>query len=288
MRNASIELLRIASAFAIVWFHAHVAGSSTAYAGLVVFIVVALYFEAGPNFERSVSVWRRTQRLLIPWAVWMGLYGSLRIVTHQPLLPNGILAGTSIHLWFLPFIFAAFVGLDAIKRAVSKPVLAYAALGTATLIMLTVAVWRAWPLQAPWAQWAHASAAVFVGITLGLAHCLAGIKPAALGALLGTMLYAALLPFPGVGWPYLVGTAAVIGVLTFAPAVLRGQAHIERVASAMFGVYLIHPFFLSRLHSVVIAGGILGVILVFALSSVVVLVAARFAPTLSRYVFGTR
>ena len=55
-REPSIELLRIAAAFAVVWYHAQVPGHELAYSGLIVFVLLTFAFACGPNLRRPLEV----------------------------------------------------------------------------------------------------------------------------------------------------------------------------------------------------------------------------------------
>ncbi|WP_426043717.1 hypothetical protein [Caulobacter sp. DWR3-1-2] len=55
-RDSAIEWLRVASAAGIVWYHANVTGSYWGYAGLIVFLIMSMMFDAGQNIHRQTII----------------------------------------------------------------------------------------------------------------------------------------------------------------------------------------------------------------------------------------
>ena len=116
-KNQAIELLRIVAAFGIIWFHSKLPEFGiVSYGGLVIFLTFSSYFAAIAPISRPDYLLRLGKRLLLPWAAWWLVYGALNLADHRPLLlPHhditlGVLTGTHIHLWYLPFIFAVVTG----------------------------------------------------------------------------------------------------------------------------------------------------------------------------------
>jgi hypothetical protein len=156
VRNGLLDYCRLAAAVGIVWFHAKAPGFQVAYAALPFF----LFCLAQPTRSGLTD---RVARLLtlyiIWWAVyallWMGValyYGLDIFVWWRPWM---IVAGTSVHLWFLPFalvVALATPGLRGFSGTVALPVVA--AVGLAL-----VGETRAFP----WYQWSLALIPVLVG-----------------------------------------------------------------------------------------------------------------------------
>ena len=100
----------------------------------------------------------RARRLLMPWLVWSVVYGGVKLaealVEGQPLgsafAPWMLLTGPAIHLWFLPFAFAASLVLPGLMRISPQirqgPLLVLC--GGAALATLALA--QAPPCPRPW------------------------------------------------------------------------------------------------------------------------------------------
>jgi len=123
-RLAGYEIFRIFACFGIVWFHLHVPGDSIAYAGLPYFMILTVYFlllNNKPDTIKSII-----KRIIIPWLFWTVVY-ALFIVAKSYILHESfenkfflwmIATGTSLHLWYLPFSFAAVFLLLKIKSRI--------------------------------------------------------------------------------------------------------------------------------------------------------------------------
>lgn len=146
MRNGFVDYCRLIAAFGIVWFHTGAPGYLLAYAGLPFFLVLL----ALPS---RMSMAERARRLLLPLLIWSAVYGLFRVWNAaeqgQALFgwwkPWMFLAGTSIHLWFLPFAF--LVALVAPALRASKVTLLLPVLAAVLLSVIgETSVW-------PWYQW---------------------------------------------------------------------------------------------------------------------------------------
>lgn len=244
-KSPNIELLRIIGALGIVWYHARGPGFEAAYGGLVSFLILSLYL-AGGSAERPPRVSRRAQRLLAPWLLWMAVYGAVNLATHQPLIPldygllAGLLAGTSIHLWYLPFIFFCLIGYDQLRQRVRAPMLAISGAIVAFSMLAATPMWRPFLIVIgyPVAQYLHALAGLGLGSYFANAQSLPRYQQILLVTLL---LFSAVfaLPYHGVGLPYLLGIIG--GCLLAAPALPSGTARwINPLGAATFGVYCCH------------------------------------------------
>jgi len=120
-RNGSIEYARFLGALAIVWFHLHLPGASTALAALQLFILLQVHF----GFDRPLR--QQVRRLLVPWAIWSTIYAAGKvtqaIAEDTPIVGEFeywmILTGTSLHLWYLPFSVAAISVVQVLPRLIS-------------------------------------------------------------------------------------------------------------------------------------------------------------------------
>lgn len=107
---AAIDYLRIAAAFAIIYFHVafqlSAPGSAYAFAGLHALTAAAVFFAAR---SRSTStdgqiVRKRFERIMIPWLAFSIIH--LAIAFYDRRFETWMIwTGGSLHLWFLPFIF---------------------------------------------------------------------------------------------------------------------------------------------------------------------------------------
>lgn len=228
-RDSAVEWLRVAGAAGIVWFHAGVAGSYWGYAGLVVFLLLSMMFEAGPNIAKPPSVSRLAKRLLVPWLVWWVVFGALNIIRHLPIIDTShgllldVLASPSIHLWYLPFVFGVIILFGFVKGSLSTSAIAIGSAVIACALIWAIPLWRPLSLAAgyPLAQWAHAAAPVFTGILFGCAvrERRWWLLSLPIAALLASACFG---PFPTVAPIYLLG-AALVAVVVGVPPRFRGR-----------------------------------------------------------------
>jgi fucose 4-O-acetylase-like acetyltransferase len=279
-KSPTIEFLRILGALGIVWYHARGPGYEAAYAGLVLFLIMSVYL-AGPVPAGGLPVARRARRLLLPWLLWQLVYGAVNLATHQPLLPTehgllaGVLAGASIHLWYLPFIFIFLLGYDLLRSHVpARPIAILGGAGAA--LMLGATAWW-WPLLStlgyPLAQYVHASA----GLGLGMYFANAATLPWHLRAVLTgaiALAVAGALAFHGVGLPYLLGIA-VAGLLLAPPLPAHLGRWINPLGAATFGVYCAHILVMRILAKFTHVEGALLPVSTFVVSMAVVMLAQR-------------
>lgn len=307
-KRQDIELLRIVSAFGIVWFHSGAVGSSIAYTGLIVFVVLSMYFfvRRGAGSVQSVRpeassaaadtssaasrLAARAGRLLVPWLAWFGFYALFNLVTHRPIVQTAggplaaVLTGPSIHLWYLPFIFIVMTLAEPLLDRLTAPVLAWSSALLATLDFAAVDVWRPYATQlgAPYSQYFHALPAVLAGVYLACCQALPSLHR---NLLLYAMLFAAALTWPeaSIAVPYVLGISICAAVLSTTPP-LFGELDIGRLSACALGIYLIHPFLLGVVLKFRLATGVGVPVLVFALSLAAIWFARSRLPSLARRV----
>jgi fucose 4-O-acetylase-like acetyltransferase len=278
-KSPNIEALRILGALGIVWYHARGPGYAIAYGGLVLFLILSFYL-AG-NAASRPSPLRRAQRLLQPWLLWMAVYGAVNLATHQPLIDTeygvlaGILAGTSIHLWYLPFIFLCLIAYDQLRRIAAPDVLAMSGAVLAAVLLMLAPLWQP-QLQTigyPLAQYLHAAAGVGLGIYFANASSYSWQWRLPLNVAL--LLVAALaLPVYGIGLPYLLGIAA--GWLLAAPPLPASVGRwVNPLGAATFGVYCCHILVMRIIAKFTHIDGWLLPVLTFAASMAAVLLAQQ-------------
>ncbi len=252
-RNPWVDGLRVAAAVGIVWFHARAPEAEFAYSGLSVFLIMTFYFEARRSGAASLS--GLAARYLIPWAFWFLFYGFAHLAVSEPFLRNyganvsllaTILAGTSIHLWYLPFVF---VFLVALRMALNTPVRDIAFPLAATALLIYIATARLWLAAAtemgpPIGQYAQALPAVLTGVALGAANNSSGAR--AVIALLVVALAVA-----GLTVSHQFGLQDALAATLFIVALFLGKKPLARnlsfglLPALTYGVYLIHPIFLD-------------------------------------------
>ncbi len=256
-KRPDIELLRLLSAFGIVWFHAGSSGIALAYSGLVVFLVLSVALGGRTGRPDGATVQRRAVRLLQPWLLWFGLYAAFNALRGLPVLPQdpgwaaAVLAGPSIHLWYLPFVFGVLLVLDLLRAHIALRTLSAAAFVLALVLMATVPWWRTVSLGLPYPllQWADALAPVLVGVfALGArAGCWSRRTVRAMAGVL-VLAAAGLTAFEWVGTPYAVGLAASLLVLLREPAAAPAWAlKTAPLTDCAFGIYLSHSLVFALL-----------------------------------------
>jgi hypothetical protein len=286
VRDQPVEVLRLVAAVGIVLFHAG-AATGIAGAGLVIFILLTTAMEAGPNWSRPRSVTTLAAGLLIPWALWWLFYGAVDLARGESLLGSGspaggILYGTAAHLWYLPFMFAVLVAVGVAKARLPRMAVLLIS-GCAAIGLVGLAgLWRPWTLAlgAPWAQYGDALPIVFAGLCIGAAvrletRVLAGamLVCAAVASALTSHIAAAV--------PLLAGLIPTLWLLLHPH---RPSWNIEWLSRCAFGVYLMHPFWLSALGPVIPDAPMLRGLLAFAISLAVTWGIRRYTPSVARWI----
>lgn len=215
------------------------------------------------NFGRKRGARELALTFLVPFLFWFPIYGLWNLLRGKPLLvestPLGLLAGTSIHLWFLPFMFVVLLVLNQLKRPALRKPLFFGSMIAAPLLVVTAPFWRGVIAtgQMPLGQWVHALPAVLLGIVIGLSDGSLVRRVLVVGATVITV---------GVMWrqdvpplfsqvAYLVGMSALLLSMAI-PACLTERVDVTTVSGCMMGVYLMHPMALS-IFGVVLGKGTL-------------------------------
>ena len=252
----SIDIARFVAACGIVWDHSRAPYADIGYLSLALFLMLTSFL-AVQSFERSdgTGFWfSRARRIALPWLFWSAVYWAVyRWVNDdagpwwQISDPFTLLIGTSIHLWFLPFVMLALVTIPFLARNVRTQRAVWVACGGLTVLSLLLA-WLALPVEwlynsgafnEPIPQWGFSLPLFLYGALAALAKRLdMTALPMATAAVISAGAY---LIAPGFGSVQMVLTAVVFEALwrwnlkgTW-PTTLAGLA---------FGVYLVHPFFL--------------------------------------------
>jgi len=295
-RNGATDLARFAGALGIVWFHAHGPGAWIGHAALQMFMALLIYHMLGA--DRGLPLGRtargRARRLLGPWLAWSAIFAAAKVAdgliagsgVAAEFEPWMLLAGPSLHLWFLPFAFAA--GLAALagwraltgRRGEGAPGRIAPALfagGLLALAVLQAACLGAETLEPPrpLRQWLHVAPAVLLGLLLHAAEA----RPDRLVALLATQ--AGLLaagPWAGLA---LASEQTLLGAFFAVAAVsLRlPSGDLTRALGALsLGIYLCHPLFAAALARAMPADEGTAFALAVALSATLFAAALRATP----------
>jgi surface polysaccharide O-acyltransferase-like enzyme len=171
------------------------------------------------------------------------------IIKNQPILEKdngliaGLLTGTSCHLWYMPFIFAAAIVCSLLQRNFNEKVLALMCTSLVVLLFLTTGSWRYWALSLgyPWAQYAHAINGVLIGVFLANGRALPNSLFVSCIFIILVIIYSSVLSYSGVGVPYLIGTIATASVL-LPQWNWHFDLNINELSECTLGIYLSHVF----------------------------------------------
>ncbi|WP_124948703.1 acyltransferase family protein [Sulfuriferula thiophila] len=288
-KRQDIELFRIISAFSIVWYHSNVIGHEIAYGGLIIFLIISMYLAGCSSYVAERPFLPRIKRWLTPWGIWFIVYGLVNIISHNPIIPlnngftSGVLAGPSIHLWYMPFVLACLLMFDIIRRYFIASHIAWGAGLLSILILGSTSIWRDTSIQLgyPIAQYAQALAAVVLGIFFAYARNISKqLQITLLLFIIATAIY--VIPYKGIGIPYLIGI--FVGcILAFRILKIPSSLNFNIIAKNTLGIYFIHILILKTLvHSNTIHGIYLPVT-TFFLSLLIIILLRRTFPKIAKY-----
>ena len=271
-KNTNIERLRIIAAYGIICFHSQSGFlKEIGYAGLPAFVMVTFSFGLiglaqvayGPgesHFKKYMV--SKINRLLLPYFFWViiyGVWGCARMLSSRgeiinvPITIFFPLYGTSIHLWYLPFVFLGLVILSYMKEHfLMKSHFALFAFSTATILTGLLPVFipdiNNMPLPVP--QVVYALPALFLGLIIS--DTLQVRIP--LKYLLAVMI----IFFTGVvrlissnDHSYLLLYLISFIVVVIAKNIPGKHDDItEKLSPLTFGIYLVHPIIISIVANV--------------------------------------
>lgn len=289
-RLHTIDLLRFAAAFGIVWAHMLLPNPSAAvgYTALSIFLMLVPFLSVrnldrrGADSPRLGQAGRyvRVRRILWPWLFWCLVF-KLLLVVHlkdpwalfRIETPYSLLVGSAVHLWFLPFVLIASAVLLPLSRAIrSRRALVLASVAAALISTASFYLHDTANLPEPFAQWSFALPPFLYGLlaAYGRTYDL-DIVPA--------------ISFVGVCLAFWVlGQAfwapfCILAVPALALALLaeRQNRAFHVLGTLSYGIYLMHPIFMHLWHRFDPAGAhlIVGAFMVFALSSIATAVMLR-------------
>ncbi len=284
-RMWSFEYLRILAAFGIVWFHNGAAPLHwLGLAGLPVFLLISfsLLARTVPDAPLAVFATARARRVLLPWLFWSAVYlvlGLLRQWRHgTPFFePWMVLTGFSLHLWYLPYLFAVSAVLYWVRLmspAADGPAGVAVCAALAMAILTANAVWLSG--MPPFDQWLTAVPMTLFGHALGriaLIH-VDQTRRSAVAAVLAmvTAACAARLFIPGgYGQDAVVAWLGLTLFVAVGALPLPASAAVRLLAPLTLGIYLIHPLVMDMFSRLIgESGSPLRVVLVFCASAAVV------------------
>ena len=283
--RTDVEFFRIIAAFGVVWFHAELdAWRSIAYGGLIYFVILSSYFSMVSS--RQYTFFDRVQRIIFPYLFWFIFYFLLLWLANKPINPKNlslasyIITSSSIHLWFLPFIFIVLCSIDIFKKLINtnhKYIVCTLSAFFSMVLIVTSPIWRTYLLPIPLAQYVHVAAAVFMGVFLSCSHGVPkSLVLSLIVMLISSMLWMTSLNQPAIGVSYLVGFIPCI--LLLAKESFFGKNPLVLFVSSMsFGVYLSHMFWVMILRHLDVTGFSLA-IASFLLSILCVWMMKRYLP----------
>jgi hypothetical protein len=263
---ANVERLRVLAMLEIVRYHDHndrlalIGGL-----GLPTFLLLTNMFNCTLSEKRGPGQFMedKRKRLVVPWVFWSLFYGAFLLIGayrhHEPLGEvfswNMILAGTSAHLWFVPFAFASatlIAGAYYVTRKLPHRTTGNVALVIGAAVLIGLGVMPEREYMAPIPQWILSTPSAFLGFAFGRLVLADGPQfrvktalPIAIGAL-AIDLYCSFF-FPN----FLMQRYATSVLLVLAALLIHGKA--ERVSTflspLLFGIYLAHHFVADRILS---------------------------------------
>jgi fucose 4-O-acetylase-like acetyltransferase len=287
-RRQDIEFLRIISALGIVVFH-HTQ-NEYALSSLMIFVIISFFLAGSKKKEVTKDLMQsRFRRLMIPWFFWFLVYGLSNALHREPFIPrengvlSGILAGPSIHLWYVPFLFGALLIFDVFKQHLSTKMIAIGAPFLAAAILLATPWWRNASIEIgpPLAQYVSVLPAALIGIYLSHLFTLSLRLNISLIAILIVSAGSAT-GFNGVGWTYLIALL-LTSPLIFDVFSSRLTLDLSTISSCMFGVYLLHVKILGYTNKLIPAAGILIPITAFLVTTIIVYATRRMFPRVAHY-----
>jgi peptidoglycan/LPS O-acetylase OafA/YrhL len=256
----AIDLARFIACFGIVAAHAFAMEDDwVGHLALALFLVLTAFLamqsaqRAGGKYPFIV----RAKRLVLPWLTWSLFYRIVELrVSHSPdkyqILtdPWSLLIGSSVHLWFLPFVMLAMMLVEPVGRVVNTECRLAAAL-IGLVVLSGVAFWLVayYSPVAPLLQWLFSLPFYVLGLLVGIAHPMGrAMWPGLAATCIGGMSFAVTTATTGVAvaWWWVIPLAWLL-FEGFWRMPLRGTylpKLLSELGKAAFGIYLLHPFFM--------------------------------------------
>lgn len=284
-RDQSLEVLRICAAFGVVAYHAKVPWMEIPYAGLIIFIALSPYVDLYYCAERTRTTSSILKTFITPWLFWSILYGLINILNGKSFAPHGntalekTLTGTSMHLWFMPFMCMFLIVLNKIKKIFCHHIIYY---GSLAIVVFTFYESQSWlkniqVLGSPYAQWLHAMPALFIGTALGLSGIVRNGKIIS-SFILFPVIYFTILAkdLPGINPTYPIGLA--IFMIMSSIKTRWGIGIFQPIADCSLGIYLTHMIWVGVFNKITGKGNWLSAILSFACSLLLTWLVRKYFP----------
>jgi surface polysaccharide O-acyltransferase-like enzyme len=265
-RLVNVERLRILAMLEIVRYHDHddrlplVGGL-----GLPTFLLLTALFNCTLTERRGVSKFLadKRERLFLPWVFWSLVYGGMLVISAvrhgEPISSvlswQMILAGTSSHLWFVPFaMFSAglVAGTHMLTRTQSHRLMGFIGMAVGAVVLVAIGLMPEADRPAPIPQWLISIPSAFFGFGLGRLTLAEGNKPAmrdlipiAVLALAGAVYFEWAHPNMLI-WRYCVSLILVFVVFSI-PGKLDPISKF--FSPLLFGIYLAHHLVRERFLS---------------------------------------
>lgn len=251
-RNATYDYARLLAAFGIVLFHAGGPGAALGYAALPFFLMlmISLALPAAERQDFTPYARTRAQRLLVPWLLWSGIYGFLKLAEVLGTSATWgdefrfymCLTGPALHLWFLPAAFLACLAIQPVVRHLPGSARVPLAISLTLAALALLGLRQGQDLPVPLAQWAYVAPAACLGLALALFRS-APLVALALTSGFGLLAWA-------LGWHQglpqilLAALALILCGLIRLPTTRASTL----AAEVSLGIYLAHPLVFSLLE----------------------------------------
>lgn len=254
------DLVRVFSAFNVVLFHVLAVRNGLWGRGSVIaFVMIAAALPAmrphlGP-FGKYAR--RRAHRILLPWAFWSAVYGSIAAARYYRSGTNPgwnwstLLIGTCEHLWFFVYIFVVSLAIWGFLRVFDRVAISNAATGLSLVAGIMILLNAHYPPffdgVPPLGIWWRCVPAVFLGIAFGLAQRLESQRDRsrivlfASGATLAAAVIAGL-----TGSATTMVSFGIPGILLPLALIVpwKRRPVVEFIADVAMGIYATHPLML--------------------------------------------
>lgn len=280
-RRIDVEFLRVLACLGIVYFHAGVfsgISNAIAYSGLVVFVLISVFYAGKRKTTDEFS--SLAKKILVPYVIWSAIYLVLYYLSGKSISEiinlRSIVSGTSIHLWYLPFIFLVLVIVGQIKKYMPLRIISGASGAMFALWLYFSPFWRPYVEVVPFPQYMHAVGGVF--LALSVISSVRWISYASLGG--GVLMCIYLLQFRdhGVSVVYLIAAFVTLALIIRPVALSRVGRPVALLSSLTFSIYLVHPLGLAILSKLSFGEDFFTPALVFIGSGVGIWVFRRITP----------
>jgi len=261
-----LDGLRIVASIAVVRHHMRRDFLFGVGFGLPLFLVIMFALVAGSSRNESVSqlVRRKARYLLVPWVRWSLIYIAIFLVADvwrgispwSRFEPGMMFFGGEESLWFLPFAACALLPLKWLGLRVGsltpwRAAWIAAVLGLVATCAATWAVTQPIP-DMPVRTWLRVAPAIFWGLAVGQSvRAQSDRERGAILVVVSILAVAASLVSaarnPAEDLPLRFAVAVPLACLGFGWRVSL-PASMRRLATATFGVYLVHPLIGSLLE----------------------------------------